>query len=373
VKLEARDFALVKLNRRLERFLRLAGDVESDLFARHLRKLPIDRPVFVTGLARSGTTMLLTILAQAAGVATHRYRDFPFLSTPILWNRYQAMSNGADAPVERPHGDRIQITRDSPEAFEEPIWQAFFPWVHDPKRCHRLDGNVRASGFEDFFKTHLRKILWLRDGRRYLSKGNYNIARLEYLARLFPDARFVIPVRNPLAHVQSLVRQHQRFCRYATDDERVPVYLAAAGHYEFGPQRVPTNLDASRVGSIQEAWDRGGEYRGYARQWAEVYAYVDQRRRSDSALAQRMTIVRFEDLCNAPAATIESVMAATQLDDAEARVSAAVNSVAAPADTTREIAQADRAAVAEEVATVAARYGYGAAEHNVRPRVNGEQ
>ena len=85
--------------------------------------------------------------------------------------------------------------------------------------------------FEAEFSTHLQKILWLRGGRRYVSKGNYNVARIAYLARLFPDARFVVPVRDPVSHVHSLVKQHELFCRYAADDARVPRYLEAAGHY----------------------------------------------------------------------------------------------------------------------------------------------
>ena len=57
--------------------------------SRRLDAIPIDRPIFVTGLARSGTTILLTVLSRSAGVATHRYRDFPFLDIPLLWNWFQ--------------------------------------------------------------------------------------------------------------------------------------------------------------------------------------------------------------------------------------------------------------------------------------------
>ena len=151
--LRSRDFLLATMSRRLEPLLRDLSKLEMRLFAKNLRETAIDRPVFVMGLARSGTTMLLTLLSKAHGVATHRYRDFTFLTFPILWNRFQSLSRGQDEPVERPHGDRIHITRDSPEAFEEPIWQAFFPWTHDESRCHILDSGVDALEFEAFFVT----------------------------------------------------------------------------------------------------------------------------------------------------------------------------------------------------------------------------
>jgi hypothetical protein len=111
--LKRRDYLLVRLSRRLAPL------------RRRLSALPIDRPVFITGLARSGTTLLLSLLAKVPGVATHRYRDFPFLWTPMVWNWLQAWAATAEAPVERPHRDRIQITKESPEAFEEPLWQYF--------------------------------------------------------------------------------------------------------------------------------------------------------------------------------------------------------------------------------------------------------
>jgi hypothetical protein len=41
------------------------------------------------------------------------------------------------------------------------------------------------------------KVVLLRGGARYVSKGNYNAARIAYLARLFADAKFVVPIREP--------------------------------------------------------------------------------------------------------------------------------------------------------------------------------
>ena len=139
----------------------------------------------------------------------------------MTWNWFQDRMARTQPAVERPHHDRIRITQESPEAFEEPVWQFFFPWIHDPQHLHVLDSGTDSPEFEAFFCDFIRKILLIRGGERYVSKGNYNIARLAYLARLFPDARFLIPVRSPLAHVHSLVKQHQLFTDYAARDRRV--------------------------------------------------------------------------------------------------------------------------------------------------------
>ncbi len=355
--LKAGDYALVRASLALRPLWRSLGELEHELYAARLERIALERPVFVTGLARSGTTMMLTVLSQADGVATHRYRDFPFLFAPLAWSAFQdrISGHGADAAVERPHRDRIRITKESPEAFEEPLWQAFFPGLHDPRRCHVLDAGTRNAGFEAFFASHLRKIVWLRGGRRYLSKGNYNVARIAYLARLFPDARFVVPVRDPVAHVRSLIEQHALFCGYAQADPRVPRYLEAAGHYEFGPQRRPIQLDAARLGDIEAAWRAGDDWRGYARQWADVYRHV-ARLRGDPALAGRIRVVRYEDACARPSQIIAELLEFCALEDGAGRVAAAARTLAAPPLR----AQADPAArlVWAEAGDVAARYGY---------------
>lgn len=360
--LRRRDYALVATSRWLAPLLRGLAALEFDWIESRLRNITVRAPVFVTGLARSGTTTVLTLLSRADGVATHRYRDFPFLATPIFWNRLQDWLGGdAGTATERPHRDRIRITRESPEAFEEPIWQAFFPESHDPARCHVLGSDVRKPEFEEFFVAHLRKILWLRGGLRYLSKGNYNVARIGYLSRLFPDARFVIPVRSPVTQIASLVRQHALFCRYAAEDPRVGRYLASAGHYEFGPQRRPINLDPKRIGDIDAAWRVGDEWRGYARQWASVYAHVDRLRREDPELNRRILVLRYEDLCARPDIELRRLLDFCGLDDSEGRVAAMAGEVSAPAEPEQEGGDVTR--VWGEIDAVAKRFGYGAGRH----------
>jgi hypothetical protein len=347
--LKGSDYALVKVSRHLARLMRVLGEAEYDAFGNRLDQLSIEAPVFISGLARSGTTMVLTLLSQADGVATHRYRDFPFLCVPLAWNWLQDRLGPRELEaVERPHRDRIRITKESADAFEEPIWQEFFPWLHDPGRCHVMGADTANPEFESFFAAHLRKILWLRRGRRYVSKGNYNLARIEYLARLFPSARFVVPVRAPLAQVRSLTEQHALFCRYAQSDARVPKYLAAAGHYEFGPQRRPLNFDPLRIGEVEAAWREGDDARGYARQWAQAYAHVD-RLRGDP----RIFVLRFEDFCARPGESVRELLDFCGLTDASGRVAAAAASVSAPP----ERKPLDRA-VWPEVAALAARFGY---------------
>lgn len=293
--------------------LRTAAAVETRWLQRKLERIEIDRPIFIAGLARSGTTMLLELFAQVPEVATHRYRDFPFLFTPYFWSSFFSLFGARGGLVQRPHQDGMLISPESPEAFEEPIWQTYFPEAHRSIESHILDETHRNQAFDALFVEHLKKMLLLRGGNRYLSKGNYNITRLEYLASLFPDARFVVPIRHPATHVASLVRQHELFCEYARHDPRVPHYLSAAGHFEFGPQRVPISVNGSGKQSLA-AWEQGEEHRGYAIQWAAVYGYVFELLERSPSLADRILVVRYEDLCDDPHTEVLKVLQHVQLE-----------------------------------------------------------
>ena len=81
------------------------GALETRLLDGTFPDVRIDRPVYVTGLARSGTTILLETLARHPDVATHRYRDFPMLFTPYLWNRWlDRVPRKEEQATERSHG-----------------------------------------------------------------------------------------------------------------------------------------------------------------------------------------------------------------------------------------------------------------------------
>ena len=316
LKIQSSDYLLLRIAG--TSIFRWLGNRETAFLRSELSSIEIVKPIFITGLARAGTTLLLELFSTVNGFASHRYRDFPFLTVPYLWNQYLNLASKEQEPVERAHQDRILVTRESPEAFEEPLWQAFFPQAHLASAVHRLDESVVNPEFEQFFRNHIRKLLCIRNGSRYISKGNYNVSRIEYLARLFPDARFVIAIRDPMTQVHSLVRQHQLFSDYAALDARVPRYLAAAGHFEFGPQRVPIRFDAEPENRILNAWSRGEEYLGYAMQWTDVYRFVDSLRRASPQIADRMLVVRYEDLCADPAGTVRTILSHIQVVEDEA-------------------------------------------------------
>ena len=83
-----------------------------------------DNHVFVAGLARSGTTILLNAIYKSNKFASLSYRDMPFVLAPNLWSKLSLHRQSADL-IQRAHGDGIKISQDSPEAFEEVFWMSF--------------------------------------------------------------------------------------------------------------------------------------------------------------------------------------------------------------------------------------------------------
>ncbi len=81
--------------------------------------------VFVSGLARSGTTLLMRMLHDTDEFASLTYRDMPLVMAPNLWRRLSGAFQKSMARQERAHGDGLQVDYDSPEALEEVFWRTF--------------------------------------------------------------------------------------------------------------------------------------------------------------------------------------------------------------------------------------------------------
>jgi len=336
------------------------GEAESRALSDVLPGVAVREPIYIAGLARAGSTILLELVAAADGVVTHRYRDFPPVFVPYWWNRFvDRAQTRLPEPTERPHGDRIRITPESPEAMEEPLWMAFFPSTHDPRVSDVIESGQSHAEFERFYRDHIRKLLLVRGGTRYASKGNYNVTRLEYLLQIFPDARLVIPVREPAGHVASLVRQHQRFSAACAGNPRGLAHLREVGHFEFGLDRRPINTgDVGRTAEIQRLWESGEEVRGWARYWSQVYGYVAERLDANERLSRAALVVRYEDLCGSPQAEVRRVLDHCRVTAAVPAIDAFSRRLSPPDYYASRFTDSELDVIRAETHATAKRFGY---------------
>lgn len=324
IQLSSLDYWLARLNYRCFKWLCGAGDIESAWLASKTEHVYVTQPIYIAGLARSGSTLLLELLSQHPQLVTHQYADFPFLATPYLWaslRKRLGRSHQTESPRERAHQDGVQVTSQSPESMEEPIWQGWFSQLHRGNRVELLDDQTVNEGFEKFYRQHLKKILLLRGGQRYLAKNNYLLSRLGYLLKLFPEAKIIVPIRHPIAHVESLVQQHRLFSRYSESDARIPGYMQAAGHYEFGAQRQPIVVDLDSATRTSEHWKDGNEHLGYALQWASVYGELHQFLERYPQHRGNVCTVHYEQFCSAPADSFQVILNHCQLERFEVDLS----------------------------------------------------
>ncbi|MGI9498739.1 MAG: sulfotransferase [Geminicoccaceae bacterium] len=295
------------------------GNLESRILKDEIAGVQVRAPIYVAGLARSGSTFLLEALAGHDETVTHRYKDFPPVFTPYWWNRFLGfMPKKEAAPAERAHKDGIVVTEESPEAFEEALWMAFSPTLHDPASSAMLGRDHVDAAFEAFYRDHIRKLLLVRGGKRYLSKGNYNLTRLAYLQTMFEDARFVLPIRAPAWHIASLIKQHRLFKDNLAGNRKALDHMRRVGHFEFGPDRRPINAgDDAAIRMILDLWAQGEEVEGQARYWAHLHGKIADQLEADERLRDAVLIVGYEDLCAEPKPMIQRLFEHCQLSIGE--------------------------------------------------------
>lgn len=216
-------------------------EVETSL----LKKRPINNNhVFVVGLARSGTTVLLNAIFDSNEFASLSYKDMPFILSPNLWSIISP-SQDSFRSFERAHKDGISVSIESPEAFEEVFWKTFDH--KDPDTYEK-------------FKVYVDCITQRYSKDRYLSKNNQNLKRLSLLSKIYPKAKILIPFRNPIQHAQSLLTQHKLFIDQSRQDSFIGKYMNWIGHTEFGPNYNPVHseeidfLDDMTINHWLEQW-----------------------------------------------------------------------------------------------------------------------
>ncbi|RDH79820.1 sulfotransferase [Mycolicibacterium moriokaense] len=198
-----------------------------------LRRTEVRKPVFVVGHARSGTTYLHRLMAND-----------PQFSYVLLWEMFfpsliekkvlravlradrrlgGRLRRRIDALDERlfsksqsvhesglfaPEEDEFLLTTSCASGF----WVVQYPYV-DELDFYYVDDRWPAAKRRrvmQFYRQCLRRQSALNGAElTHLSKAPVHCGRVESLIRTFPDARFVVPVRNPYETIPSFLKLMQ--------------------------------------------------------------------------------------------------------------------------------------------------------------------
>ena len=190
------------------------------IYPRH-RKQAIDRPIFIIGNPRSGTTFLHRLLLGAGGMAAFELWEmlFPAITARKLLGRIVPRldrlsparyhpSDVHDTSLRGIETDDVLWfirTLDGPFA-----WAYFLAWQDTwgselSRREFGIEG-VTARDEDRFFRYHeacWRRSLTYRRANRILAKTSMLTLRLDALLRRYPDCKLVYVIRDPVEVIPS--------------------------------------------------------------------------------------------------------------------------------------------------------------------------
>lgn len=215
------------------------------IFFPALRKTEIREPVFVIGHARSGTTHLHDLLYEdnerfscflmyelfwSALIPKKSIRLFARIDAGLLGGFFERRARAkSDARYSKTRDAHHQAA-DSPEEDDGILtyscssgsWSLRVPDL-SVVGFHYIDDwpDRKRRRMMRFYRECIRRQLYLNGpGKIHLSKNPTFTGRVESLVEFFPDAKFIIPYRNPLETMPSLLKLMRGFwkIRGVTED-----------------------------------------------------------------------------------------------------------------------------------------------------------
>ena len=180
-----------------------------------IRKRGIAKPMFLTGLPRSGTSALFNLLAEDPAARPLRLWE-GLHPDPI-----EGLAAGAPDPRREALRQRYARAREKNADFDKIHFaDADLPeecvFLLASSFCHVHNGvEVLMEPYQSWFQQQdlrpahryyadlLRMLDWQRPGERWLLKTPAHLWALDVLAELFPDGSILITHRNPLAAIAS--------------------------------------------------------------------------------------------------------------------------------------------------------------------------
>lgn len=184
-----------------------------------LRDVRIDRPIFITGLPRSGTTHLENLIA-----ADRRLRYLPvylgYQATPQpgesrgedgvdpRWQRanqrWQRVSANPIMAAMHEHSPDHACGENELQIPDFASYQ--WEWMADVPKWRDFYYSQDQTPHYEYGREMLKAIaLQFPDERRWILKGNAQSEQIPVLNRVYPDATIVMTHRDPLAILQSVL------------------------------------------------------------------------------------------------------------------------------------------------------------------------
>lgn len=266
--------------------------------------IQIDRPIFLVGLPRSGTTMVQDIICAHPdiGYVTNSMHEFRscFCAAEHVRKRLRLDFTG-----ERYILDGMEIRLGSPNEGHRFLadWLQVDPYSLSVTTCRLEDFPDRKV---EELREIIRRVLWCYDGKanRFFNKRPGLLTLLPFIHAWFPDARIIHLVRDARMCANSMIKLYRR---HMEQEARIRAELGEQDH-PSGPF-VPY----PRIPKLREYIDAYGcdDIRTTANVWNDSISLVNDAK-ADVPFCYE---VRYEDILANPKTEIAKLMEFCELPD----------------------------------------------------------
>lgn len=260
--------------------IRLAYGLDQLFYPHHMDQ-EVEKPIFIVGNFRSGTTLLHRLLAKdprftgmkaweiyvAPTITQRKLIRWLMKINRLIGNPIQKVIKRFEKALERysyMHKARLnEIEEDSHVLLH--IWStynifAFFPFPELVRNYIYYDEEVSEDQKEmdmDYYKEVLKRHVYANNGKRYISKSPSFTPKVKTLHQKFPDAKFINLVRSPLRVIPSSVSMFSNHWQtYGEPNEEYPrpatdVMQEQAKHWYIYPHQYLKRLPPDQYGMVR--------------------------------------------------------------------------------------------------------------------------
>ncbi len=278
------------------------------------RRIPIDRPIFIIGPYRSGTTLLEEVITSHPSVGyfwwiTNNYFRAP-LTGYFIVHILLKLGVLTDEKIPILHNPRMRQNTLSPYECEWVWSQSKDSQWNDQVRDLTVGEGFSDPHFEGYLFSMIRRHLFAQNTTRFLNKNPVNCLRIGYLHKLFPDARMVYIVRDPVDTIISHYRTARRVERVWYADPKTKWILQERLRIDVLSMRIKTRNYARTLALNQEH-----PLLGIANQWADMQLAVSKSLAKNSNLRNHTLELRYEDLVSQPEDYLRILWDFIEMDD----------------------------------------------------------
>lgn len=249
--------------------------LETTVFEKGIVAIEIEKPIFIVGCHRSGTTILYDTLAKHPDLTYFTNASALLPKTPIFSNWFAKGLIG-DAKIERFVQDGLDVCPSSPSEGIR-IWELYA----DSLASHYWDENYENTEMELYLKKTIKKHLKYFEASRFINKNPDNSTRIRYLNKLFPDAYFIHIIRDGRAVCQSLLKFRK----------------AAADFFGVDHRHATSGVKGEKWHEIKQLWD-SNPIQSIGLLWLDVMETLE--RDQEFISSDRYLEIRYEDFVAEP-------------------------------------------------------------------------